>query len=435
MQLAERSATIASSTEFHSSETLRAQIERDLPRNYTAHFFHGMLGMTGFRLVFAPTFVPAYLFTLTHSAIIVGAGSSLLYLGTVLSPIAGAARLERRTLVRPSAMASGGLMCFQILLLALSGWLLRGTAQVAVALMLIFTIGFFTGAQRVAFQTLFGKVIPLDRRGRLQGWRNVVGGGLAAIVSFAAGRTLVGGEGGDHGYSTVFFLSFVLTSLGLSALLLIREPATPARNIAATFGERMRSMPAMLRADPNYRTFLTIQSLTMASRLAAPFYILYAGSTYGLDGKTVGLLSFGFLGADMITNAVWGHLGDRHGFRAPLIFSLVLSIAATVLLLSTDSFAWLFVAFVGFGGAASGYLMSALLIVLEFGPREELAMRLAISTTVEGALATISPLIGGALMVLAGFAAVFGLSIAFAALALGVAIMRFKDPRALRREI
>ena len=38
-----------------------AQIERDLPRNYTAHLLHGMLGMTGFRLVFAPTFVPASL--------------------------------------------------------------------------------------------------------------------------------------------------------------------------------------------------------------------------------------------------------------------------------------------------------------------------------------------------------------------------------------
>ncbi|OYY92091.1 MAG: hypothetical protein B7Y45_00995 [Sphingomonas sp. 28-66-16] len=409
-----------------------ATIKRDLPRNYTSHFLHGMLGMTGFRLVFAPTFVPAYLFTLTHSTVIVGAGTSLLYLGTVLSPIAGAARLERRTRVLPSAFAIGGLMCLQILLLAVSGLLLDGTPQVVAALILIFAIGFFTGAQRVAFQALFGKVIPLSKRGRLQGWRNMVGGGLAAVVSLLAGRLLISGDGSDAGYPTVFLLSFVLTSLGLASLSLMREPHVPVVRAPRSVGDHLRGMPAMIRGDDNYRTFLLIQSLTMASRMAAPFYILYAGQAHGLDGKTVGILSFAFLAADMVTNAVWGHLGDRHGFRAPLIASLVLSIVSTVALLSSTQFVWLFIAFLGLGGAASGYLMSALLIVLEFGPREELAMRLAISTTVEGSLATLAPIAGGAMMLLAGYGAVFALSMAFASGALAIAVFRFRDPRALR---
>lgn len=406
-----------------------AQVERDLPRNYAAHFAHGMLGMTGFRLVFAPTFVPAYLYALTHSTVVVGLGASLLYLGTMLSPIAGAVQLERRTVVRPSAFVVGSLMCSQILLLALSGWLLSGTAQVVAALVLIFGIGLFTGAQRVAFQALFGKVIPLAKRGRLQGWRNVFGGGLAAIVSYAAGQLLIGTGGGDNGYSTVFLLSFVLTALGLASLLGMREPHMPARLHSEPLFARIRKMPGMVRSDPNYQTFLLIQSLTMASRMAAPFYILYAGQAHGLDGRTVGLLSFAFLGADTVANAVWGRLGDRHGFRAPLVLSLSLSVLSTVILLSTADLMWIFVAFLGLGGASSGYLMSSLLIVLEFGPREELPMRLAISTTVEGALATLSPLVGGGLMIIAGYPAVFSLSLAFAALALAVTVLRFRDPR------
>ncbi len=409
-----------------------ATIERDLPRNYTSHFFHGMLGMTGFRLVFAPTFVPAYLFTLTHSTQIVALGSSLLYLGTTLSPVAGAAQIERQTLVRPAAFVVGGLMCLQILFLALSGILLTGTARVVAALFFIFTIGFFTGAQRVAFQALFGKVIPLAKRGRLQGWRNVVGGGLAACVSYIAGRALIGGASGDAGYSTVFLLSFVLTVLGLASLSAMREPHTPARAGSETIAAWIRQMPQIIRSDRNYQVFLIIQSLTMASRLAVPFYILFAGQTHGLDGKTVGLLSFAFLGADMVTNAVWGYLGDRYGFRAPLLVSLLLGAFATIVLWSSSDLIWLFVAFLGLGGAASGYLMSALLIVLEFGPRHELPMRLAISTTIEGSLATVSPLIGGVLMAVAGFPAVFALSLLFTFAALAVTIFRFKDPRATR---
>lgn len=406
-----------------------AQIERDLRRNYSSHLLHGMLGMTGFRLVFAPTFVPAYLYAITGSTIIVGLGTALLYLGTMLSPIAGAAQLERQTLVRPSAFVVGSLMCLQILFLAISGWLLTGTAQIVAALLFIFGIGFFTGAQRVAFQALFGKVIPLAKRGRLQGWRNVIGGGLAATMSYVAGRTLVGGDGSDHGYATVFLLSFILTALGLASLSWMREPHTPARLTSDTLLQRIRRMPGMVRSDPNYQTFLQIQSLTMVSRLAAPFYILYAGQAQGLDGHLVGLLSFAFLGADTVANAFWGQIGDRRGFRAPLIIALSLSVVATVILLASESLAMIFVAFVALGGASSGYLMSSLLIVLEFGPREELPMRLAISTTVEGALATLSPLAGGAIMALAGYSAVFCISLAFSAMALSLTVLRFRDPR------
>ncbi len=40
----------------------------NLKRNYAANYVHGMLGMTGFRLVNAPTFIPAYLHMLARAA-------------------------------------------------------------------------------------------------------------------------------------------------------------------------------------------------------------------------------------------------------------------------------------------------------------------------------------------------------------------------------
>ena len=39
----------------------------NLKRNYLGNYLHGMLGMTGFRLVNAPTFLPAYLFAVSGS--------------------------------------------------------------------------------------------------------------------------------------------------------------------------------------------------------------------------------------------------------------------------------------------------------------------------------------------------------------------------------
>ena len=53
-------------------EEFRAQVDRDLPRNFTAHLIHGLLGQTGFKLIQAPTFLPAYIDLLSGSSTIVG---------------------------------------------------------------------------------------------------------------------------------------------------------------------------------------------------------------------------------------------------------------------------------------------------------------------------------------------------------------------------
>src|SRR5438045_2943719 len=40
----------------------------NLKRNYLGNYLHGMLGMTGFRLINAPTFLPAYLHQVSGSS-------------------------------------------------------------------------------------------------------------------------------------------------------------------------------------------------------------------------------------------------------------------------------------------------------------------------------------------------------------------------------
>ncbi len=156
---------------------------KNLPRNFAAHFIHGMLGMTGFRLFNAPTFLPAYLHLLSGSDFIVGLGQSLQQLGGVVSPVVGAAQIEHRQRVLPVSMWMGTLMRLQVLGIALAGFFLGGTSLLVAVLVFLFLFGLFSGAQGVAFQVLLAKVIPIARRGRLQALRNVAGGAIAAILA------------------------------------------------------------------------------------------------------------------------------------------------------------------------------------------------------------------------------------------------------------
>jgi MFS family permease len=169
--------------------------------------------------------------------------------------------------------------------------------------------------------------------------------------------------------------------------------------------------------------------LATSARIATPFYILYVGKVVGADGATLGLLSFAFLGADTLSNLVWGYLGDKAGFRLVLLLSIAAWIAATVVLMNVHALPMIFVAFFGLGAAQAGYMMAAQTMILEFGSRDDLPMRIAVSATAESITATLGPRVGGKLADVLGYNIVFGASLGFLASALVILLVAVSEPR------
>lgn len=402
----------------------------NLRPNYIGNFVHGMLGMTGFRLINAPTFIPAYLHLISGSNSIVGLGLALQQIGNVISPLVAGANLEHRRKIMPAAVLLGSLGRLAILGMALSGWFLAGSAQTTSLLLMLFMFGIFMGAQRVAFNMLMSKVIPISMRGRLQAWRNAIGGLIAAILAYVSGKYLIGANAFGNGYSTTFMLAFFLTSAGLWFLQFqIREPEPPTIRARTGLWNRLGDVPALIAADRAYAWFLLVQMMAMAARIATPFYILYVGRQMHLDGPTLGLLSLAYLGADTVSNIGWGYLGDRAGFRPVLLFSLLGWIVATVMLMTLHAPGLVFLSFFFLGASQAGYMMAANTMILEFGHRDDLPMRIAISATAEGLTATLGPLIGGAVADLLGYSVVFGASLGLLGAALLTLMVAVQDPR------
>ncbi len=414
-------------------EAFQTFIWDNLRRNYIGNFVHGMLGMTGFRLINAPTFMPAYLHLISGSNTIVGLGLALQQVGSIISPLVAGAKMEHRLKIMPAAIVLGSLGRLAILGMALSGWFLKDRAQVVTLLLFLFLFGVFMGAQRVAFTLLMSKVIPIGLRGRLQAWRNAIGGLIAAVLAYVSGKYLIETNVLGNGYSTTFILAFLLTSAGLWFLQFqIREPIPPTIREPVRMRDRMRDIPGLIAADPAYRWFLVVQMLATSARIATPFYILHVGATMHLDGATLGLLSLAFLGADTVSNIAWGYLGDRSGFHVVLLLAIAGWIAATIALMTLSTPPAVFLAFCGLGAASAGYGMASQTMILEFGHRDDLPMRIGISATAEGVTATIGPLVGGAIADLLGYSVVFGASLGLLAAALLTLVVAVRDPRRKR---
>ena len=82
--------------EARAEAKFHEEVAANLTRNYVSQLAHGMLAMTGFRLVNAPTFVPAYLYALTGSTALVGLALAMQFLGSFVSSIFGATAIEHR---------------------------------------------------------------------------------------------------------------------------------------------------------------------------------------------------------------------------------------------------------------------------------------------------------------------------------------------------
>ena len=283
-------------------------VDENLKRNYRANFIHGVLGMTGFRLIYAPTIIPAYLYLLTGSAAAVGLGTALLQLGGTVSPILSGAQVESRKRILPYAVTVGSLMRVMVLALAIAAWTLEGMTLLVVTLASFLLLGFFSGAQRVAFQMLMAKLIPIDRRGRLQGIRNMAGGLIAAGLAWVAGHYFIEQEWLGNGYATTFLLAFILTSIGLFVLKLgIREPDAPRLRPVMPLRDRIGQFGELL-PHRDFRAFLFAHGLAAIARVGLPFWTLYVGDRLGLDGALrIGQPVFRDLGEG------FDHVGHRLG--------------------------------------------------------------------------------------------------------------------------
>lgn len=415
----------------HAERRYELDVQRHLTRNFLTHLCHGLFGQTGFRLLQAPTFLPAYILLLSGgSSTAVGLALSIQSIGMALTPVIGANLIEHRKRVLPMAFITGIAMRLSVLGIALAGfWLAPEQALLAVYLGLL-CFGLMQGMQGVVFNVLMAKVIPVSKRGRLTGMRNFLSGLTASIVAYLGGAWFLGAEPNVIGYSQTFLLAFVLTSIGLASLVLMHEPQPPTVAPKQSLRARLGDLPALLGEDAPFRRYVIARSIATLGRMALPFYVVYASLGTEMTGPLLAVLTIGFSLAGTASNIAWGLLGDRYGFRAVLLWSIALWVLATALLPLADAhFVLLVLVFVGVGAAVQGFQGAAQNLTLEFGQRDDLPLRIAVANSTAETAGAIGPAAGGVIAASLGFGALFG--IAMSALVIGgVMIARYvPEPR------
>jgi len=420
-----------------AEEKYQLEVRTNLKRNFIVHWIHGLLGQTGFRLLHAPTFVPAYIYLLSDSYLAVGAALAVQHLGAATSSIFGATLIEHRKRVLPVGLVIGVLMRLQVLGLALSGLLLGPEWALFSAMGFLCLFGLFNGMQAVMFNYLLSKVIPVDVRGRLTGLRNFSAGLTAAAVAYYGGKYFIETNALGNGYASTFLVSFVLTSLGLATLLFVIEPEPPHVRAPSRLASRIKELPALLREDKAFTRFFLARSAAALGTIAVPFYIIYAGQLLdgsgqggvNLSGETIAILSLTFLLSQTATNLLWGYIADKAGNRLGYILSVSTWLLATVALFAATDMWSLALVFGALGAGLGGFQITSQNLVMEFGSRHDLPMRIAVSNTGLSLMMALGPLLGGLVSLGYDLTLVFALAIVFKTVSIGIMLFFVDEPR------
>jgi MFS family permease len=413
-------------------ERYQAEVARNYRWNLAAHLLYGLLGTTGWRLITAPTFIPDYVFRLGGSNLAVG---FLLFcggLGRFAAPLAGAAYIAHRPLVRRTAILIGSGMRFQVLGMALAALLLPPAANLPAFFVFYCVFNVLNGTQGVVFGVLMAKVIPLARRGRFIGLRDFAGGLTAAGVAWLAGGFLRD-MAFPASYGVIYLVAFAFTSLGLFCFAAIREPRSPFVDEPRSLTATIASVPGLLRADRGFAWYCIARGLGALGLMAAPYFVIAARRAMPSSAVHLAHLSVAYFTANTLANLLWGQLADRAGFRIVFLGAAGVWLAALGFAFTAPStLGAALVLFALVGSGQGGVQMASVNMVYEFGDHAGLGVRIAIASALGELMAALAPLAGGAIADRFSYTGLYAVAVLFTAAA-GMVMFARGQPRALAR--
>ena len=402
--------------------------------------------MAGQSCMDASAVLPVYANSLTDSKLIIGLLSALPGVSWSLLQLVGAARilhLPRRKgyLLKTAALGRFPMLILPALLLFAPP---LNKALILWVMVACYTLLFLTdGLVSVAWFDIIAKTIPSNLRGRFFGtmtFLEAVGGvGAGWIVKrVLADPRLVY----PHQYGVLF--AFFCAGLAISFILLlfIREPeGAVISEEEQPLGKIIGQMPLIWKQNPAFRKIMMVSWLLSGGGLVWPFYALYGIKVLSLPTEAGAIFIWAATFGNMAASPIWAWINDRKGPRSVMVgiaaihlLSPLLALVIPLLVLRHPALAlpgvgqYLYaLVFLVNGIYFSGSLMGFLNYLLELATEEQRPLFIGLSNTLT-APALLAPLLGGWLVSLWSYEAVFVLALLFGILAL-FASLGLKEPK------
>jgi len=160
--------------------------------------------------------------------------------------------------------------------------------------------------------------------------------------------------------------------------------------------EYIKKVPAIIKADKNFASFIVIENMASFSIMILPFYIVYAQDSFGIGSDYLGRYLLFQVAGTIVSNLFWGYISDRINSEAVvricILGGAVVPLAALILSpLGPEVFSIIFF-MVGF--LISGRRVGFEPYLLQIAPDDRRTVYLGIRGTLNFMIVVL-PLLGG----------------------------------------
>ena len=262
-----------------STSAVQPEIERNYRWNFLVNSLDGANFWFGMSFFSSTIILPLFVSHFTANPVAIGLIAFLGWAGIFLPQLFVANAVERAPRKKFFPVTLGFFLERLPLLLLPPAVYFLAIRQPLWTLVIFFVLyawqNIGTGIVVVGWQDMIAKIIPVDKRGRFFGITNFIGNGTGILGALAV-PLLLGRFAFPLGYVLAFTIAAAFIFLSWVFLALTREPAVHSSKPAVSQLVYLRSLPAILRRDRNFRMYLLAQIIFSLSGMATGFLVVYA---------------------------------------------------------------------------------------------------------------------------------------------------------------
>jgi MFS family permease len=276
-------------------------------------------------------------------------------------------------------------------------------------IMVFLWIGLFSlsGAfAEISYMDIMGKVLLQSQRKKFLILKQFIAASGMLVSSIVASRLVIQ-LSYPLNYTTLFLIAAGLLFIAAFGFLMIREGAGSTFNDSGMI-HIIRSIPRMIRYEPNLFNFIWLVNLTSIGITIIPFYMAFAKSVFGLSANQIGNYLFLLFLGMIISTPLWNWVANRFRYKGIAFGCILLGGLLPIVALFVSGFGmvaykWIFF-LAGFSISAAKIYYQGILLEITTNDNR------AIFTGIIGTLSLTTaffPLAAGALIEQLGFKAVF----------------------------
>jgi MFS family permease len=411
---------------------LHPDIQKNVRFNFTVNLSDAaFFGLAAVGLASTVTVIPLFLNSLGASEVLIGLVGTIHTIGWQLPQMFTAGKVSRLPRFKPMVM----LMTiherwpfFGLALIALLMNAVHPSIVTLLAFVMLVIYGLAGGLAATAWQSMIGKIMPLEQRGTFFGTQSALANLLGVGGALLAG-VILERLPSPLDFFLCFFLAGVAMMISLWFLGQTREPAhqVPATSHTHRFG--WSQMAAILRRDSNFRWFLVARMLATVAGVAISFYTIYALRTFQITELTAGVLTGVMTLSQTVANPIFGWLGDRWGHRSMFAVGALMIAGSAGAAMIAPSISWMYMAFGLAGAANAAFWAVGITLTLEFGADHEKPLYIGLANTPVALIGMGAPVVGGILAQQFGFHATFLMSMLAGLLMAVVTLFVVQNPQ------